>query len=48
MEEGDMPGPWKLEGFKGLDRLSEVVVSGKLTVDEAGNMRIAAEKIAMQ
>lgn len=48
LEDGDMPGPWKLRGFKGLDRLSEVMVSGKLIVDEAGNMRIAADKIAMQ
>ena len=48
MDEGDMPGRWELEGFHGLKRLSEVIVKGKLVEDEAGNLRIEAEKIAMQ
>ena len=32
-------------GFHGLDNLSEVVVTGKLSIDEVGNMSVAANTV---
>ena len=37
-----------LEGFHGIDHLSDVVVSGILAIDEAGNMRILADGIHVE
>jgi hypothetical protein len=33
------------KGFHGLDHLSEVVVTGKLTIDDLGNMSVAANTV---
>ncbi len=46
--EGERPGAWRLRGAHGIDRLSEVTVAGVLHVDELGNMRLAADRIALQ
>jgi len=46
--DGDMPGAWRLSGQHGLDRLKEVAVAGTLKVDERGNMRLLADRVALQ
>ncbi|MEX1025808.1 MAG: hypothetical protein WD226_12115 [Planctomycetota bacterium] len=46
--DGEFPAAWSLRGERGLDRLSEVTVAGKLRLDEAGNLRLEADRIAMQ
>jgi hypothetical protein len=46
--DGELPGKWRLRGAHGFDRLSEVTVAGVLHVDERGNLRLAAEQIALQ
>lgn len=46
--DGDLPGPWGVKGFHGIDHLTEVVVTGTYHQDEAGNMRLEATKIALQ
>lgn len=46
--DGEVPGPWRLRGAHGLDRLKEVTVAGVLHVDERGNLRLAADRIALQ
>lgn len=46
--EGDLPGQWSLRGAHGLDRLTEVEVAGTLHFDPAGNMRLAATRLARQ
>ncbi|MEO1696528.1 MAG: hypothetical protein AAFU73_04475 [Planctomycetota bacterium] len=46
--EGELPADWTLRGAYGLDHLSEVLVAGTLRFDEAGNMRLEAERMSMQ
>ncbi|QDV09871.1 hypothetical protein Poly30_54310 [Planctomycetes bacterium Poly30] len=43
-----MPADWSLDGQKGLERLTEVVVAGTLRRDEAGNLRLEAERMSVQ
>lgn len=40
------PGPWQVEGFHGLERLSEIFVEGTLERDSAGNPLIVASRIS--
>jgi hypothetical protein len=44
--DGATPASWNLRGARGLDHLSEVAVSGTLRVDEAGNLRLEAGRLA--
>ncbi|MEM6674532.1 MAG: hypothetical protein AAF726_16920 [Planctomycetota bacterium] len=46
--EGDEPGAWAVEGFHGIERLSEVFVSGTLAIDDADNLRLVATSIGLQ
>lgn len=46
--DGEFPGEWTLDGEHGLDHLSEVAVAGVLRVDEQGNLRLEAERMALQ
>lgn len=46
--DGEFPADWSLEGQHGLELLSEVTVAGTLRVDDAGNLRLEAERMAMQ
>lgn len=46
--DGAQPGAWRLRGAHGLDRLSEVTVAGVVHVDERGNLRLAADRVALQ
>jgi hypothetical protein len=41
-----MPGAWQVQGFHGLDRLSEIFVEGTLERDSAGNPLIVASRIS--
>ena len=43
--ENEAPVKETARGFHGLDHLSEVVVTGKLTIDDLGNMSVAASKV---
>lgn len=43
--ENGSPVKETAQGFHGLDHLSEVVVTGKLTIDALGNMSVAANSI---
>ncbi|MFT5731685.1 MAG: hypothetical protein ACJAZN_000820 [Planctomycetota bacterium] len=47
LEEG-LPGDWSLKGKHGLDRLSEVIVAGTFRKDEAGNLRLEADRMSLQ
>ncbi|QDV07864.1 hypothetical protein Poly30_33970 [Planctomycetes bacterium Poly30] len=47
LEDG-MPADWSLHGQKDLERLTEVVVAGTLRRDEAGNLRLEAERMSVQ
>ncbi|MEM9378572.1 MAG: hypothetical protein AAGB93_01390 [Planctomycetota bacterium] len=42
------PGEWAVEGFHGIERLSEVVVTGTLAIDDADNMSLVATSIRLQ
>ncbi|MEM6567387.1 MAG: hypothetical protein AAF957_03195 [Planctomycetota bacterium] len=42
------PGEWAVEGFHGIERLSEVVVTGELSIDEADNLSLVATSIRLQ
>ena len=46
--DGDSTGSWSLQGFHGIDHLSEVVVEGTLRFDETRNMIIVADSIRLQ
>lgn len=46
--EDGKPGPWAVEGFHGIERLSEVVVTGTLAIDDAENMSLVATSIRLQ
>lgn len=46
--DGDLPRDVSLRGQRGLDHLSEVTVAGILRIDEAGNLRLEADRLAMQ
>lgn len=46
--DGDLPADWSLDGVHGLTHLSEVAVAGTLRFDEAGNMRLEADRLSMQ
>ncbi len=46
--ENGLPGDWTLKGKHGLDHLSEVVVAGILRKDDAGNLRLEAERLSLQ
>lgn len=46
-EEGRLVSA-SLEGLHGLDYLSDVVVEGKLSIDEAGNTRVIAAGIHVE
>ncbi|HIF42371.1 MAG TPA: hypothetical protein EYQ74_14910 [Planctomycetes bacterium] len=43
--ENGTPVKETAKGFHGLDHLSEVVVTGKLTIDDVGNMSVAANTV---
>lgn len=45
-DDSGMPGVWRVQGFHGLDRLSEVFVEGVLERDGAGNPLIVASRIS--
>ena len=45
LHEGGKIAKGDVQGFHGIDHLTDVVVSGVLHVDEAGNLRIVADKI---
>ena len=47
LEDG-LPGDWSFEGQQGLDRLTEVMVAGVFKKDEAGNMRLEAQRMSLQ
>lgn len=47
LEDG-LPGDWSFQGQRGLDRLTEVLVAGVLRKDEAGNMRLEAQRMSLQ
>jgi hypothetical protein len=44
-KENGSPVKETAQGFHGLDNLSEVVVTGKLTIDALGNMSVAANTV---
>lgn len=46
-EDGAL-GSWSVQGFHGMDHLSEVVVAGTVSFDEANNMTIVADSIRLQ